>query len=430
MLLKRLEICNVRKLRQVEIDFHGAGIQLIQGPNKSGKTTIAQSIAIAMEGTKAVTPGMITQGEAKAEIVAYTDDGLQIKTTIQDSVKQAVAKLDEGTGRYVTVSGGVRSFLDSIRSGLEMPWGMKDMTDARIIEILKNRTGITKKIDDIDANRKQKESLRTEVGRDIKALGKVEPPVDDKGDPLNNAKHPDPIDDIQAEREKASAFIKKEKEILEQAANYIKGKCVFSTMADIHSVHAVVDAAIKCAKDKFMGEKAYTQAELESLEKQLAEWVKAEQKAKAYDDYIVKKKKLDEFNTQYETLTQEIEALRDSRKKALSSMKLGVKGLEITEDNILVHNGAVRGITDSNQVGNWSTAESVQVFFSIAACFSGEMKVIVVDNCESLDRNTTAAISDWAEKSGFLVIMLKVAEIPDDMEDGIVYVREGEVVTK
>jgi hypothetical protein len=58
------------------------------------------------------------------------------------------------------------------------------------------------------------------------------------------------------------------------------------------------------------------------------------------------------------------------------------------------------------------------------------MKVIIVDNAESLDSKTTAIISDWAEKSSLLVILLKVADVPESLEDGIVYVREGEVVTK
>ena len=66
-------------------------------------------------------------------------------------------------------------------------------------------------------------------------------------------------------------------------------------------------------------------------------------------------------------------------------MKLGVKGLEITEDNQLVHCGALRGITESNKVSNWSTAETVRVFFSIGSVFASKLKILVVDNAESLD---------------------------------------------
>ena len=138
----------------------------------------------------------------------------------------------------------------------------------------------------------------------------------------------------------------------------------------------------------------------------------------------------EKLETQYADLTKEIETLRDDRKKILAGMKLGIKGLEITEENTLVNNGAIRGITNSNKVSNWSTAETVRVLFSIGAVFASDMKMLVVDNAESLDEDTQKIMSDWASKSGFLVVLLKVGEIPEDKEDGVIYVKEGEIVKK
>jgi hypothetical protein len=166
------------------------------------------------------------------------------------------------------------------------------------------------------------------------------------------------------------------------------------------------------------------------MDKKIAEWVEEDRKATAYDDYIKWKNETDRLIALYETLTTEIETLREKRKKALSGIKLGMKGLIIGEDNLLYHNGAVRGITETNKVGNWSTAESVKVFFTIGASFSGDLRVLIVDNAESLDENTTQAISDWAETAEFLVILLKVASVPDELEEGIIYVRNGEVIAK
>lgn len=198
MLLKRLEIRNCRKIRQADIEFHGPGLKVIQGMNESGKTTIAQSIAITFAGPKEVVPGMISRGEEQAEIIAYTDNELKIRTVIQGTVKQTVSQKDKTTGRYVNMSGGVRAFLDSLRSGLEMPWAMRDLTDTKIIEILKERCGITKKIDEIDAAIKNKEIARTETGRDIKRFGTL--------DPVEEAKHPEPVDKIKKEKEESQKY--------------------------------------------------------------------------------------------------------------------------------------------------------------------------------------------------------------------------------
>jgi DNA repair exonuclease SbcCD ATPase subunit len=424
MLLKRLEIRNIRKVKQADIDFHGPGLQIIQGMNESGKTTIAQCIALSLEGPKSFTPGMITHGEEQAEIMAYLDgeQDLKIRTVISDSVKQTVSKRDETSGKYAALSGGVRSFIDSIRSGLEMPWAMKDMTDARIIEILKDRAGITQEIAEIDAAIKDKETVRTETGRDKKKLGTK--------DPEKEVKHPGPIESIQTERAAAVEYLNKLRESLVDASDHIRAKCVFNSIADIEALNGVIGKSVKVVKDYLKDDKVYTQADIDAMDKKIADWVEEDRKAKTYDAYIEWKQETDRLIALYETLTTEIEALREKRKKILASIKLGIKGLVIGEDNFLYHNGAVRGITEADKSSNWSTAESVKVFFTIGASFSGDLRVLIVDNAESLDENTTQAISDWAEVAEFLVILLKVASVPDALEEGIIYVRNGEVIAK
>jgi chromosome segregation ATPase len=427
MLLKRIEIRNCRKVKQADIDLHGPGLQVVQGPNQSGKSTIAQCIALTMEGPKSFSPGMISRGEEQAEVICYTDTGLQIKTTIKDNVKQTVSRLDETAKKYVAVSGGVRSFLDSMRSGLELPWAMRDLTDAKIIEILKERTGVSQRIAEIDAAIKDKETARRDVGRDKTKMGTVTP--------VKLSEHPDPIDDIQAERGKAKEYLEWRKNLFGAASEHLRGKCSFNTIEDIEAYKKSVEIAKATVAERLLKEeknigRAYTQEDLDGLEKQFTQWVEKEQEAKEFDEYQKKVKEKEELTARYDALTTEIEGLREDRKKTLSDMRLGVKGLEIGEDNLLYHNGNLRGITEANKIGNWSTAESVQVFFQIAVRFSGEMKVLIVDNAESLDETTTEAISTWAEKSKYLVILLKVASVPETIEDGIIYVKEGEIVTK
>ena len=427
MLLKRLEICNVRKIKQASIDFHGPGLQVIQGANASGKSSLALSILMTMNGAKAMIPGMITQGQETAEILAYTDDGLKIRTVISDSVKQTVQRLDETTNRYVNVTGGVREFLNSICSGLEMPYSMKSMTDEKIIELLKKRCGITDKIQEIDNNITAKSQLRTDVGRDKKKLGT--PTV------VKEVKHPEPINEIQSERAKAKEFLEWVTDRFNILSQQLRNKCNFTSMDELVEYRDSVDQSrnnliyVLAEKEKSVGKK-YTQEDLYALEKSFTEWVAKEQAAKDYDEYDKKVKEIEKLDTQYNDLTKEIEELREKRKKTLSEMNLGVKGLEIGEDNMLYHNGVLRGITETNKDGNWSTAESVQVFFTLGVRFSGDLKILVVDNGESLDEDVTSAITKWAEKFSYLVILLKVAKLPDALEEQIIYVKEGEVIKK
>ena len=430
MLLKELQILNCRKIKQATIQFLGPGLQVISGPNKAGKSTIAQAIQLTMEGPRAFNPGIITLGESQGEILAVTDDGLKIRTQISsDKVKQTVSKFDETAGRYTAVSGGVREYLNSIRSGLELPWSMRELTDAKIVEILKERTGTSQRIAEIDAALKDKETARRDVGRDKTKMGAITP--------VKKAEYPPSIDDIQEERKKVQEYLEWHYRQFKNASEHLRGNCIFSSLDDIDKfkkdVEVTSDALMQAiaARQSSLGRASpYTEDDLVKLEKRIAEWVEEEKAAEAYKEYLNKAGELEDLTARYDALTAEIEGLREDRKKTLSDMRLGVKGLEIGEDNQLYHNGIVRGITDSNKISNWSTAESVQVFFQIAVRFSGEMKVLIVDNAESLDEETTEAISNWAQKAEYLVILLKVASVPEALEDGIIYIKEGEVSTK
>jgi hypothetical protein len=275
MLLKQLEIMNCRKIRQATVEFHGPSVQVIEGVNMSGKTTLAQAIALTMNGAKNYTPGMITHGEEKAEIIAYTDDGLKIRTVLTDTAKQSVQRYHEGLRRFVDVSGRVRTFLNAICSGLEMPWALRDMPDAKIIELLKNRCGIEGTIAVIDSTIKDKETLRTEVGRDKKKMGD---PVGREPKVADRIKQPDPIDDIKEERQKAADQIAWRKAQFEEANDHLRKKCVFQTLEQLKDYKKLVDEAetsmmTVLASRENREKKIYTQADVDAFDKKLSAWV-------------------------------------------------------------------------------------------------------------------------------------------------------------
>lgn len=420
MLLKKIEIYNVRKLKQAELEFYGPGVQVIQGLNKSGKTTIAQAIALSFGGTKDFVPGMVSLGAEQAEIIAYTDDKLKIRTVITDKVNQDVSRLDEHTGRYAKVSGGVRAFLDSLRSGLEMPWVIKDWTDEAIIELLKERTGVTKRITEIDEGLKKLEEARTQCGRDKKRLGSPTP--------VPKAEHGKPIDELQEEKEKATEFLNTIKNSFEKVAAEIR-TAPFESEADIDFI---IERLTKAKSNLHTWlkkqKKQYTLEDIQKIDNAILEWNKNEVAANAYDKYLADVAEIEKLDKEYSDFNVKIEAKRQERKNVLASMELGVAGLEINENNQLVHNGAIRGITKSNVIGNWSTAQSIQVFFSLGVRFAGELKMMVIDNAESLDDEHTTIISQWAEKLGFLVILLKVGDVPEEKDEDVIYLKNGEVV--
>ena len=424
MLLKRIEIRNVRKIKQAEIEFYGKGLQVIQGLNKSGKSTIGQAIALTLGGIKEVTPGIIKLGESKAEVVAYTDDGLKIKTSIQDNgsqkVSQDVSCFNEETNKYIKVSGGVRAFLDSITSNLESPFSIKDWTDEDVIELIKERCGVKEIIEKIDSEIKEIEENRLLLGREKKAKGKPMPVVE--------VKHGKSIDELIKMKTTVKAKINKKREFYKD----IDVKARNEPISNINNLEKLVDMLqqmLPIARElEERDERKCNEEYLNKIDIEIAEWNKNEAMATAYDRYVETLKQVEALDEEYKNLTKKIEEKREKRKKALNGMNLGVAGLEITEDGKLLHNGVLRGITKTNPIGNWSTAQTIQVLFLLGLRFSGKLKIMVIDNAESLDETHTRLISKLAEDNGFLILMLKVGEVPDDLEEGVIYIKDGAIL--
>ena len=424
MLLKKIEIRNVRKIKQAEIEFHGKGLQIIQGLNKSGKSTIGQAIALTLGGIKEATPGMIKLGETEAEVIAYTDDGLKIKTSINENRKQKINQditlLNENTGRYTKMSSGVRSFLDSIRSNLESPFSIKDWTDEDVIEIIKERSGVNDAIEVLDEEIKALEEERLLVGREKKAKGYPTP--------VSEVKHGKSIDELIEKKNKIRAKIDIRKKHYEDVNSKIKNASINDINSFENYINQMQEMLVILREIEERQEKTYTQDDIDKIDIEISEWNKQEMQANQYDAYLKTIDEIKSLDEKYKTLTQKIEAKRVMRKETLNAMDLGVKGLEITEDGKLLHNGVLRGITKTNPIGNWSTAQTIQVFFLLGLRFAGKLKIMVIDNAESLDEVHTKLISKLAEEHGFLIIMLKVGEVPDEKEEGIIYIKDGNIV--
>ena len=421
MLLKRIEIRNLRKIKQAEIEFHGKSVKVIQGLNKSGKSTIGQAIALTLGGVKEVSPGMIKLGESEAEVIAYTDDGLKIRTVInEDKVNQDVSRLNESTGRYEKVSGGVRAFIDSIRSNLEAPFAIKDWTDEAIIELIKERSGVGNIIEELDKEIKSLEEERTQIGREKKKKGTPEK--------VEKISHGEPIDELIKRKEVIKKKIE-EKTSYYKEINHMIINAEISDLKTFEMYISKLQEALAIAREmEEREERVYSKDDIEKIDNEILEWNKTEAKANLYDKYLADCEEIKKLDDLYQDFTKKIDAKRKERKEVLNSMELGINGLEITDDGKLLHNGVLRGITKTNPIGNWSTAQTLQVLFLLGLRFCGKLKVMVVDNAESLDEVRTKLISELAEKHDFLIIMLKVGGIPEDLEENIIYIKDGNIV--
>ena len=186
----------------------------------------------------------------------------------------------EDGDRYTKVTGGVREFLNSIRSGLETPWEMKDMTDEAIISLLKDKCGISAKVAEVEAKTKQKEQTRTEIGRDIKRMGDI---VE-----VEKVDHAESIDVLKKKKADIDATMSANRESFRQFSDSMRSECNFSSLEEIDLFYKVVKTEHEALKSILSKRVAYSGQDLEDVDQGIADYYDTEKQADAYDAYVLK----------------------------------------------------------------------------------------------------------------------------------------------
>ena len=124
------------------------------------------------------------------------------------------------------------------------------------------------------------------------------------------------------------------------------------------------------------------------------------------------------YSKQYDSLTQEIESVRDSRKALLDSAELPLPELSVKEGKLLYK---------GQQWDGMSGAERLRVATAIVRKLKPECGFVLMDKLEQMDQDTLAEFGEWLETEGLQVIATRVStggECSIIIEDG--YVLGGE----
>jgi dsDNA-specific endonuclease/ATPase MutS2 len=121
----------------------------------------------------------------------------------------------------------------------------------------------------------------------------------------------------------------------------------------------------------------------------------------------------EDFRSQYDELTEQVEAIRQQKRDLLKGADLPLEGLTV-EGGELVYNGQ-----------KWdcmSGAEQLIVATSIVRKLNPECGFVLLDKLEQLDTKTLDAFGNWLEKEGLQAIATRVSsgdECAIIIEDGM-----------
>lgn len=412
MKLTGVKIEGIRKIRFAELNFDGQHLVEVRGKNGAGKSTVIDSILWMFEGSRSIPSNAITHGCEKGKIIGTVGD-----YTIQRDVKA------DGSST-VTVKGPegkvakAQEFLDQMSGQFLDPEWFARLSSADKRKTVMKYLGID--FTNIDTRIKAAEENRTIIGREYRALGEI-------------PKEPEEVKEVSVtalleDLKKINDHNKEQDEIVEKIKDRVKimRDLFLSELRDaelsLDGIHCVVegfDAEFENCRSEI---KALGTPDFKPTDEITAKINNAEEinhKARAYADYLEKKRKIEEKKAEYDKATETVEALRKEKDDMVKTAKIPVKGLSLSETG-LIFNGA----SDSN----WSDSESLKIAILLAVAWSGKVRAVYVRRGEAFDANSLKKLRDYAEKLDFQIIVEIVDDSYSKEGDGVIQICEGEIL--
>jgi DNA repair ATPase RecN len=414
MKIVSLQAENIKRLRAVRIEPDG-NVVVISGANAQGKSSVLDSIFLALGGRKALQAIEEPVRQGQDEAVATVDLGDFTVTRTWKGGKTEVKVLSQNGGKYPSP----QTFLDNLLGSLTFdPLAFVGMKPKEQLDTL---LGLVKlEIDPLEIDR-QKAALfdeRTEIGRardqykgQLAGLEKVYPPAEGEvsaadiieeygaAQAMHNAygaafaAHRDSkqLVGISEERVRAAAAALAEAEatLAARVEQVAEGE---AQLAELEPHLPDLDAI----RERLEGLEVSNRAVRDQI--QAAErWANV---AKAHE----------EQDLRYKHLTQAISGLEKTKADALAAARFPIEGLSFDE-----HGVTYQGVPFSQA----SSAEQLRVSVAMASAMSPEIRVGLIRDGSLLDSTNLALIGDIADEQDFQLWIERVdGTIGFVIEDG------------
>lgn len=390
---------NFKKMKAFRITPKGP-LVVISGKNGQGKTSVLDSIVMALAGEKTelakLTTKPIRNGETHASVTVTTPEAIITRTwTEKDSYLEM--KSPEGV-KYKSpqhlldqMTGGDLSF-DPLAFTREKP---RDQRDALL--------GIVKLDFDLDAwerDYKLKYDTRTAVGNQGKALqGKLDTtPAAPEGTPDEELS----ITALMDELHQADSFNTK----LDAAARRLKAAS---------EAFEAAKKELEEAGAEFQKFEKPEQIDTAALRAKLSSAEDTNRAVRTKKERVALEADVKKHDAEYEKLTNELKAMQEDKAKRLAAAKFPIEGLSFAGDEV-----TYKGIP----LAQCSAAEQLKVSMAIAMAKNPKLKVIRIVDGSLLDESNMEIVQEMAERNGFQVWIERV----DSSGTQGVVISDGEIV--
>ena len=398
MKIIELKSSNIKKLKAVELRVDkDKNLVMVTGKNAAGKSSLLDSIWYALGGKKNIPGEPIRKGEEKGEITINLEGYIVVRTFTD---KGSYLKITNKDGSDYS---NPQAFLDYIVGNLSFdPLEFSRMESKKQIAELIKITGLD--LTELEEKKKKLTQERLFVGREVKALPKVDDEVvemsvkfmkDNENLPSSKElmqKYTDATNEVNLYNIAQSDIQRYEEEIVslnkklkDAQIRLVELKNIKKPILDLHSMKEELDS-------------------LEEINQKMATADKT-----IHDDMIWGKK-----NGEYEELTQKIISVDKEKKTKLAEVKMPIDGLSWNEEGVSYNN------IPFNQL---SGAEQLKISMAIAMASNPKLKVVLIKDGSLLDQDSLKVIEEMAKDKDWQVW---IESIDSSGKVGI-YIEDGEI---
>lgn len=386
--INSLEFENVKRIKAVQLTPAKNGLTVIGGDNRQGKTSVLDAIAWALGGDRFKPSNPQREGSViEPHLKVTLDNGIVVERSGKNSSLKVIDPSGNKGGQQL-----LNSFVEQL--ALDLPKFLNQSSKEKADTLLKI-IGVGEQLYKLEQEEQLQYNRRTEIGRiaDQKAKFAKEMPV---------------YTDVPAEPLSVSELIQQQQEILayngmnkmkrDQLDHYEK-EYELAKQAFDHA-KTVLDAAENNLKLAKLDAKDLEDKSTAELEANIQHIEDINKKIRANLDRQKAEIEAEDFRSQYDELTEQVEAIRQQKKDLLKGADLPLEGLTV-EGGELIYNGQ-----------KWdcmSGAEQLIVATSIVRKLNPECGFVLLDKLEQLDSKTLDAFGNWLEKEGLQAIATRVS---------------------
>lgn len=415
MKITRLSIENVKRIAvaRIEPDANGA-LVVIGGENAQGKSSVLDSIAMALGGSAQIPQRPIREGASKGEIILETEEFIVTRTFNKSGTQLVVT----GTDKVKIAS--PQKLLDTLTSTVSFdPLAFTRMDEKKQAETLRGLVGIDHA--KMDAERAAAYAQRTEKNREVKAqevrvngmnrypdAPKAPVSIAEIVDELNaaNKKNLENLEVREASKEHDADVVTRQMHLASAQALLIKAQEVVATATK------ALDDEAKCRDEHAAITKALVDVDIAPITEKMKTVEATNEKVSANARWQTENETLVKLSREAAALTATIEKIDSEKEKSLAGAKFPIDGLSFSGDGVTFN-----GIPFDQA----SAAEQLRVSVAMGFALQPKLKIALIRDGSLLDDKSLLMVAKIAEDHGGQAFVERVgngAECTVIMVDG------------